>query len=198
MDAWLATGPTTRKAIRIFFVFAKKTGANRHVQIGYYTAKGRPVVPQEQRLAARREPLRQHRRNRPILRTGSGTVSPWLFPGFQAAQHLHPNGIMARLRAIGFDLAGTRNTAADERPALAAPPLVADALGHGHQVESLHADAPGKGGLAMLTGGLSPDESDVVRKARFSPADRALVRGRCRASRSRKFSPSSDGTSSHP
>ncbi|GAA3689911.1 hypothetical protein GCM10023081_29200 [Arthrobacter ginkgonis] len=64
MDAWLATGPATGKAIRTFFVRAKKVGANGRVEIGHCAAKGRPVVPQEQRLAGRREPLRQHLRNR--------------------------------------------------------------------------------------------------------------------------------------
>lgn len=40
VDTWLTTGPTTRKAIRTFFVFARKTGTNMRVEIGRYAAKG--------------------------------------------------------------------------------------------------------------------------------------------------------------
>jgi hypothetical protein len=205
VDSWLTTGPTTRKAIRTFFIFAKKTGTNMRVEIGYYTAKGRPAIPQEQRFAWLKELLtgtseslpyrgagtllllyaqplvrvaalrtdainindtgaitialgthavpvpqpfaellRQHVRNRPNLRTASGADSPWLFPGTRAGHHLHPNTIMLRLRALGIELLGARNTALNDHLALTPPPLVADALGYSSQVAFLHADAAGE------------------------------------------------------
>jgi hypothetical protein len=193
VETWLATGPTTRKAIRTFFIFAKKTGTNMRVEIGHYAAKSRPAIPQEQRLiwlkelltgtseslpyrvagtllllyaqpmvriAALRtdaintndttgtitidlgthpvpvpqpfaELLSQHLRNRPNLRTASGTESHWLFPGTRAGQHLHPNTIMLRLRGLGIELLGARNTALDEHLSVTPPPLVADAAGEG-------------------------------------------------------------------
>jgi hypothetical protein len=207
VDTWLTTGPTTRKAIRTFFIFAKKTGTNLRVEIGHYAAKGRPAIPQEQRLAWLKElltgtseslPYRvagtllllyaqplvrvaalgtdavnindttgtitislgthpvpvpqpfaellsQHLRNRPNLRTASGAESPWLFPGSRAGQHLHPNTIMLRLRGLGIELLGSRNTALDEHLSVTPPPLVADALGYSYQVAFLHADAAGEG-----------------------------------------------------
>ncbi|GAA2549076.1 hypothetical protein GCM10009861_06070 [Neomicrococcus aestuarii] len=203
VDTWLSTGPTTRKAIRTFFVFAKKTGTNTRVEIGHYKAKSRPAITQEERLAWLREMLTgnsesppyrvagillllyaqplvrvaalrsdaisvndntgtlsitlgthpvpvpqpfaelltQYLQNRPNLRTGSGSDSPWLFPGTRTGQHLHPNTIMDRLRSLGLELRGARNTALDEHLSAAPPPLVADALGFSHQVAFLHSEA---------------------------------------------------------
>jgi len=204
VDTWFTTGPTTRKAIRTFFVFAKKTGTNMRIEISHSTSKSRPAITQDQRLAWLKELitgtseslpyriagillllyaqplvriaalrteaigvnddggivisfgkhpvgipeplaelLRQHLRNRPNLRTGAGTESPWLFPSTRAGQHLHPNAFVARLRSLGIDLRGALNTALDEHLAVTPPPLVADALGYSHQVAFLHADAAG-------------------------------------------------------
>jgi hypothetical protein len=210
VESWLATGPTTRKAIRTFFIFAKKTGTNTRVEIGHYTAKKRPAITQEQRLAWLRElltgtseslPYRvagtllllyaqplvrvaalrtgairinaatgttsiafgkhpapvpqpfaellsQHLRNRPNLRTASGAESPWLFPGSRAGQHLHPNSIMDRLRDLGIELLGARNTALGEHRAVTPPPLVADALGYSHQSRSSTPTQPATHGPA--------------------------------------------------
>ncbi|WP_427169521.1 hypothetical protein [Arthrobacter sp. 92] len=39
VSTWLTTGPTIRKAIRTFFIFAKKTGTNMRVEIGTTTPK---------------------------------------------------------------------------------------------------------------------------------------------------------------
>jgi hypothetical protein len=89
------------------------------------------------------ELLREHLESRPNLRTGSDAQSPWLFPGTRAGQPLHPNGIMDRLRSLGIDLRGARNTALDEHLTFSPPPLVADALGYSHQVAFLRADAAG-------------------------------------------------------
>ncbi len=204
-DTWLATGPTTRKAIRTFFGFAKRARVNSTIEIPHRKAERRPTIPQDQRLAWLRELLtgtseslpyrvagillllyaqplvrvaklrtdavetsatndnmritfgkhpvpvpkpfadllRQYLENRPNLRTGSGTESPWLFPSTRAGQHLHPNSFVARLRSLGIDLRAARNTALDEHLTLSPPPLVADALGYTHQVAFLHADAAG-------------------------------------------------------
>lgn len=57
------------------------------------------------------ELLRDHLAARPNLRTANTDGSPWLFPSTRAGRHLHPNGIMIRLRAIGIDLLGARNAA---------------------------------------------------------------------------------------
>jgi hypothetical protein len=206
VDAWLAAGPTTRKAIRTFFVVANKSGLNTGVSINHYTPTNRPAITPEQRLAWLNELLtgsneslpyrvagtllllyaqplvrvavlradtvrindttgtmtislgthpvpvpqpfaellNQHLRNRPNLRTGSDTQSPWLFPGTKAGQHLHPNTIMFRLRGLGIELRGARNTALDEHISATPPPLVADALGYSYQVAFLHANNAGQ------------------------------------------------------
>lgn len=89
------------------------------------------------------ELLKQHLRNRPNLRTASDRDSQWLFPGTRAGQHLHPNTIMDRLRVLGLDLLGARNTALDDHLSVTPPPLVAAALGYSYQVAFLHADAAG-------------------------------------------------------
>jgi hypothetical protein len=51
VDEWLATGPTTRSAIRTFFVVAKKARLNSMVTIQYRSAKTSPSLSQDQRLA---------------------------------------------------------------------------------------------------------------------------------------------------
>jgi hypothetical protein len=51
VDAWLADGPTTRHAIRTFFVWAVKNRTCSNVTMGHRQAKIVPVLTQEQRLA---------------------------------------------------------------------------------------------------------------------------------------------------
>lgn len=51
VDEWLATGPTTRSAIRTFFVLAKKSRLNTTVNIQHRSAKTSPSLSQDQRLA---------------------------------------------------------------------------------------------------------------------------------------------------
>ena len=81
VDTWLATGPTTSKAIRTFFVFAKKTGTNIRVEMGHYTAKTRPAITQDQRLAWLKELLTGTSESLPYRVAGdpcsSSMPNPW-------------------------------------------------------------------------------------------------------------------------
>jgi site-specific recombinase XerD len=120
--------------LRTDAVETSETGANLRDNVGAHP------VPVPQPFA---ELLQEHLQNRPNLRTGTDTQSPWLFPGTSAGQPLHPNTIMHRLRSVGIDLRGARNTALDEHLLVSPPPLVADALGYSHQIAFLHTDAAG-------------------------------------------------------
>lgn len=51
VDAWLADGPTTRHAIRTFFVWAVKNRTCTNIIIGFRQAKTVPLLTQGQRLA---------------------------------------------------------------------------------------------------------------------------------------------------
>lgn len=51
VDEWLATGPTTRTAIRTFFVVAKEARLNTNVNIQHRAAWTSPSLSQDQRLA---------------------------------------------------------------------------------------------------------------------------------------------------
>src|SRR6476646_11259469 len=57
VDAYLATGPTTRTAIRTFFVFTRSVSINREVEVAHRTAARTPTLDQEQRIAWIRELL---------------------------------------------------------------------------------------------------------------------------------------------
>lgn len=83
--------------------------------------------------------IRDHLANRPNLRTGTGTTSPWLFPGGRAGSHLHAGSVMDRLRSLGINLLGARNRAFGELVLEAPPAIVADALGYSHGVAFDHA-----------------------------------------------------------
>jgi hypothetical protein len=50
VDAWLADGPTTRHAIRTFFVWAVKNRTGPNITIGFRPAKTVPLLTQGQRL----------------------------------------------------------------------------------------------------------------------------------------------------
>lgn len=205
VDEWRANGPTTRKLIQTFFSFARSTRLNMGVDVGRYTARTRPTLAQDQRLAWLRElltgtsesrPYRvagtllllyaqplvrvaalrtdaisvdpatgqtaitfadhavpvpgpfaelllEHLDARPNLRTGV-SESPWLFPGTLAGRHLHPTGIMDRLRSLGIHPKSGRNRALDELVSQMPPPLVADALGYSYQAVFKHADSAGE------------------------------------------------------
>ncbi len=100
-------------------------GDELHVELGRHAA----TVPQP--FAGL---VRHYLANRPNLRTGGGSDSPWLFPSTRAGQHIHPNTMMMRLRKLGVNLLGARNRAIGELVLEVPPPLVADALGYSHQV----------------------------------------------------------------
>jgi integrase len=87
--------------------------------------------------------IREHAKHRPNLATGNGPSSPWLFPGYRAGTHLHPDTIMIRLRELGISLLGARNRALAELVTEVPPSLVADALGYSRQVAFRHAQAAG-------------------------------------------------------
>lgn len=98
------------------------------------------LTPHELRVSLGKEPapvpepfagmLRDHLTNRPNLRTTGGTLdTPWLFPGSHAGKHLDPQSIMHRLRKLGINLLGARNSAIQNLAAEVPPPLVAELLG---------------------------------------------------------------------
>jgi hypothetical protein len=56
--------------------------------------------------------LETHLHNRPNLRTTGGmAATPWLFPSSRPGKHIDPQSIMHRLRALGVNLLGARNSA---------------------------------------------------------------------------------------
>jgi hypothetical protein len=85
--------------------------------------------------------VKHHLHNRANLRTGGGMVAnPWLFPGYHPGKHLDPQSIMMRLRKLGINLLGARNSALQDLVAEVPPPLVAELLGNSHQVSQRHAE----------------------------------------------------------
>ena len=82
-----------------------------------------------------------HLHNRPNLRTGGGMIAtPWLFPGYRPGKHLDAQSIMIRLRWLGINPLGARNSALGNLVAEVPPPLVAELLGYSYQVTQRHAD----------------------------------------------------------
>jgi hypothetical protein len=70
---------------------------------------GQEPIPMPQPFA---DMLHRHLPTRPNLGTTGGVaVSPWLFPGTRPGRHLTAQWIMKRLRSLGIDLLGARNTA---------------------------------------------------------------------------------------
>jgi hypothetical protein len=67
-------------------------------------------------------------------------ANPWLFPGYHPGKHLDAQTIMLRLRKLGINLLGARNSALQNLVAEVPPPLVADLLGYSYQVTQRHAD----------------------------------------------------------
>jgi hypothetical protein len=56
-------------------------------------------------------------------------ANPWLFPGYHAGKHLDAQYIMKRLRELGIDLLGARNSALRNLVTEIPPPVVAHLLG---------------------------------------------------------------------
>ncbi|NMR32532.1 recombinase XerD, partial [Arthrobacter sp. SF27] len=94
VDEWRASGPTTRKLIRTFFVFARNTRLNVSVDVGHYTARTRPTLAQDQRLAWLRE-----------LLSGSSESLPYRVAGILLLLYAQPLVRVAALRtdAIAID-----------------------------------------------------------------------------------------------
>ena len=96
--------------------------------------------------------LNTHLRNRPNLRTTGGlAATPWLFPSSRPGRHLGPQFIMKRLRNLGINLLGARNTALQSLVVEAPPPLVAELLGYSHNVTQLHAEIAAQPWAAYVT-----------------------------------------------
>ncbi len=106
--------------------------------------------------------LIQHLHNRPNLRTAGGMVAtPWLFPSSFPGKHVDPQSIMKRLRDLGVNLLGARNSALQNLVAEVPPPLVAELLGYSHQVT--HPTPCGHGsstmvGIRDITSGCGPSD----------------------------------------
>lgn len=84
--------------------------------------------------------LKDHLRNRPNLRTAGGTsANPWLFPGRRAGKHLEHHTMMLKLRTLGINLLGARNSALQNLVAEIPPPVVAHLLDYSHNCTQRHA-----------------------------------------------------------
>ncbi|MET3774437.1 hypothetical protein [Arthrobacter nitrophenolicus] len=227
IEAWLTDGPTTRHAIRTFFVWAVKNRTCTNITIGFRQARTVPLLTQGKRLAMLKacltdnfdtlsyrvaaillllyaqpvvkiaamksadvlltpdgprlslgeehpapvpEPfaglLTKHLASRPNMRTGSSSGSPWLFPGYRAGQHIHPNTLMMRLREIGIDLLGARNASLRSLVQEVPAPLVAEMLGYSYQVTQKHAAAAAEPWSRYPTGKSSRIMTDIVAGSR--------------------------------
>lgn len=87
IDAYLATGPTTRHAIRTFVVFARSTRLNTRVRIGHRAARSSPTLTQDQRLAWIKE-----------LLTGTSESLPYRAAGILLLLYAQPLVRIAALR----------------------------------------------------------------------------------------------------
>ena len=121
------------------------------VRVAALKATAIVVIPHEMRISLGAEPvpvpepfsgmLGHHLHNRPNLRTAGGSVgTPWLFPSSYPGKHLDPQSIMMRLRKLGINLLGARNSAIQNLVAEVPPPLVAELLGYSYQVTQRHAE----------------------------------------------------------
>lgn len=85
------------------------------------------------------ELLHQHLAQ-PPHRHVANTGTDWVFPGVRAGQHLHPNTMLIRLRALGIDLRGTRITVLRDLVQRVPPPIVASQLGYSPNTIQRHAE----------------------------------------------------------
>jgi hypothetical protein len=65
--------------------------------------------------------------------------------------YLDPQSIMLRLRKLGVDLLGGRNSALQNLVAEGPPPLVAELLGYSYQVTQRHAELAAQPWARYLT-----------------------------------------------
>jgi hypothetical protein len=130
-------------------------------------------VDGETRIALGKEPtpvpepfatqLHHHLYNRPNQRTTGGAVgTPWLFPSNRPGRHLDPQSIMMRLRWLGINLLGSRNTALRKLVSQIPPPIVAEMLGYSDQVTQRHAAEAGN--TWMQYASLAPDRTTAPNK----------------------------------
>lgn len=101
------------------------------------------------------ELLLEHLTHRPNMQTGN-TDNPWVFPSTQPGRHIRPNTMMIRLRSLGVDLRGARNTALKELVQRVPPPIVASQLGYNPGTTQRHAELASAplDRYASLVGGL--------------------------------------------
>ncbi len=117
VDQWLATGPTTRHAIRTFFVWAKKNNLNRTVTIGHRQNKTVRTFTQEQRLAWLRE-----------LLTGDSESLPYRIAATLLLLYAQPLVKVAALRAADVIVTPTELRLALGRDPVPVPAPFADLL----------------------------------------------------------------------
>lgn len=82
--------------------------------------------------------LRQHLKSRPNMNTAANARSIWCFPGANPGEHANSQSVMQRLRTIGIDLRGAKNTTLQELVLQIPPSIAADALGYSYQVMDIH------------------------------------------------------------
>lgn len=92
VEEWISTGPTTRSAIRTFFVVAKKTRLNTVVTVQHRSAKSSPSLSQDQRLAWIHE-----------LLTGSSDSLPYRVAGMLLLLYAQPLVRVVTLPANSID-----------------------------------------------------------------------------------------------
>lgn len=117
-------------------------------------------IPVPLPFAAMLNTLLTARRN---LRTagGSGPANPWLFPGVSAGHHLTAQRIMRRLRMLGINLRGARNTALQTMVSEVPPPLVAELLGYTYNSTQRHADIAAQSWAQYSSARPKPKSCDV-------------------------------------
>ncbi len=71
---------------------------------------------------------------------GAASTTHGCSPAHRAGKHLDPQSIMLRLRNLGINLLGARNSALQNLVAEVPPPLVAELLGYSYQVTHRHAE----------------------------------------------------------
>ena len=119
--------------------------------------------------------LHRHLATRPNLRTAGGVaLSPWLFPGVRPGRHLTAQTIMKRLRNLGINLLGARNTALQSLAVEVPPPLVAELLGYSYNVTQRHAEIAAQPWAGYVTSRQPATECGP----RYCPAKRSKTSAR--------------------